>query len=176
MHKYIAIALMALLAAGCGKQNIAVKGGKPAAAQKSAVVQKQSKQASPIMPIFPAAKIAPPSSLGAIEGSITFDNYDLTKGNLFLYIVDESKMPNEIVLVAASIYPKETIKTKTMDYIMKNVPAGKWRVHAVWDTAQPFCIMTDLYCAASVKDGLGESDFFTIKLEQKLKGLNIEVY
>ncbi|MFA6451294.1 MAG: hypothetical protein WCX65_17610 [bacterium] len=176
MRKYIIIALIALLAAGCSKPKIAVKEKKPPAGPKTPVVQKQPDQAAPITAVVPATESAPPSSLGAVEGSIAFDRFDSTKGNLFLYIIDESKMPNEVVLVAASIYPKETLKTKKMNYIMKNVPAGKWRILSVWDTAPPFCIMTELFCAASVKDGLGESAFFTMKPGQTIKDVNIEIF
>ena len=176
MEKYIAIALIALLAAGCSGCKRAEKNGNSRQGQNTTAAKSQLNPNAPMNPVVPAEKGAPPSSLGTIEGTINLEHFKGAKGNLFLYIIDNSKMPNEVSLIAASIYPAQTIKSQKSGFIMRNVPTGTWTIIAVWDTAPPFCKITNLYCAASVKDGLGESPTITTKPGQTVSGVNIDIF
>jgi hypothetical protein len=174
MRKFIVFAFVILLAAGCSthKKNDENKKTQPGS---KAVAAARRKAPQPVTPAVPAVKTIPASTLSTIEGEVFFERYKDSKGNLFLYIIDETKLP-DIVPIAASIYPEQTIQTQRLNFIMKNVPAGTWKIIAVWDTAQPFCKMTDLYCAASVKDGLGESSPLHIASGQLVSGVKINVY
>ena len=176
MRKFIVIAMIALLAAGCSGGKKSEKNISRQTAAKPAAAKAQSVPAAPLTPVAPAVKTVPPSSLAVIEGEVNLERFKSAKGNLFIYIVDESKMPDEIVPLAASIYPEQTIKSQKMNFVMRNVPAGTWSIIAVWDIAPPYCQMTNLYCAASVKDGLGESSPVTSKPGQTTSGVIIDIY
>ena len=174
---FAAIAAM-LFAGGCScrkePKKADVPGRKPAASAESGeIAVEQRKGGAPVMPEKPLVT-APASSLGTVGGTITLKSSGKSTGNLFIFILDEARLP-EVSLLGSSVYPEGAIASKKLDFVIKNVPAGERRAIAVWDTSPPYCKIMTLYCAASVKDGLGQSAPFTVAPGGTASGVVINV-
>lgn len=96
-----------------------------------------------------------PSQKGTITGNIFIDDTDNRKGNLFVFIVDDSKMPKQTVVIASAFLSEKRVSAGKTPFTLKDVPAGEWSVLAVWDSSAPYCKVSEKYCRASTKDGLG---------------------
>ncbi len=168
---------VALISGGCSCK----KSKKTAAPGKPAVVSKETKtktgaSKTPVAPVIPPQPLvaAPAATLGTVTGTISLSSAGKNSGNLYVFILDEKMLPS-VSLLGASVYPAETIGSKKMSFIIKNVPPGRHRAIAVWDTAPPHCQMTNLYCAASVKDGIGQSAPIDMPKSGSASGIIIKV-
>lgn len=111
----------------------------------------------------PPVKVAEKTAgAGIIEGTLLFDDFERGGGNVFIYIVDETKMPEEISVVASTMVPMDDVSDTNVPFTLMNVPAGTWSVIAIWDISSPFCVVTEAYCEASARDGIGLSDLVSV--------------
>ncbi len=123
----------------------------------------------------PPVKVAEsPAAAGIIKGTLLFDDFARGGGNVFIYIIDEMKMPQEISVIASTMMPMEDIKAKNVPFTLMNVPPGTWSVIAIWDISPPFCIVTEAYCEASARDGIGLSDLVKVGAGETVEQYSID--
>lgn len=118
-----------------------------------------------------------PKGIGTISGSIIITDMEDRKGNLYIFILDDSKMPEKIVVLAATFINAESIGLGRTPYTLTNVPEGTWSVLAVWDTDVPHCKVTDTYCEVSAKDAIGMSaNLVTVTSGAEVQNADVAVF
>ncbi len=167
MKKIIAILAVLLIASGCSHQRSTLEHTPPS--------KKEIKDPK-LFVVNPEIPQPDPSNTGAVKGEIFLERFKEQKGNLFIYIIDDTKMPQEIVTIAAAVYPQPAIQTDKLEFELRNVPAGTRQIIVVWDTSEPFCSLTVPYCASSPRDGLGQSPPVEIKPGRIIKDVQIDVF
>jgi hypothetical protein len=165
MKKLLVLSMILLLAAGCaGRQ-----AKKPNAEAR--------KKPAPAL-IKPAAELKPPAAAvcGKVRGTVTLNKFAQRHGNLFLFIIDQNKFPEQTVTIASAFYKRTQLTENDFSFEMGCVPEGTNSIVAVWDTALPYCDTKKPYCPASVKDGIGQSGQITVKNGNPVEDVKIDVF
>lgn len=170
MKRLIAVLLIVMLAAGCA-----------GCAGRAA---KKHKQPAPpvnepkLFTVAPASELPQPdpAACGKVRGTLVLGDYNERMGNLYLYIIDQNKFPVEIVTIASAFYSAAQLVNERFAFEMSKVPEGTHQIIAVWDAAPPFCNASQPYCAASHKDGIGQSAPITVTRGKTTGNVTIAVY
>lgn len=118
-----------------------------------------------------------PGGKGTINGSIVITDAEDMKGNLYIFIIDDSAMPRDVVVLAATFINENDVKVGRTPFTLKNVPEGTWSILAVWDTEAPYCSVRANYCEASSRDGIGMSaNLVTVTAGADVQNADVAVF
>ena len=161
--------IMALALAGCPKKKPAPQEAAPlppplpAPAQKAQPAQAAEDAAPAPHTGGPPAGRAPDTQPGApqanVTGSVFMSGITGKSGNLFVYIIDEASFdPSSPKPVASQVIPRRDINGEIAEFKLMDVPPGEYQIIALWDTAPPYCDVTDDFCAMGMDDMVGTSE------------------
>ncbi len=127
--------------------------------------------------IEPAAQLPAidPGQAGTVTGTVVINNFENRRGNLFLFTIDQDKLPFDIVVTSSVIYSQKDVQTDKIQFELTGVPADAHEIVAVWDVSQPFCSIAEPFCAASDRDGIGQSLPFDVKPGETTKDVFIAI-
>ncbi|HOX27590.1 MAG TPA: hypothetical protein PLQ76_00400 [bacterium] len=158
----VVLVCVAVLFAGCSHGGNGKKEAAPSPAKSGASAPAPAGSANPPTAANPSQQPAPAISMAAMAGEVKLVDFPRKKGSLFLFVLDEDKLPDQIYVLASAVFKTEDIKEKSVKFRLEGVAPGMRRVTAVWDTSKPFCDISVPYCSLSSKDAVGQSPIVKI--------------
>lgn len=164
----LALLLLSFVAGGCScsKEPYKIPEDKPVAETRK-----------PELAVRPASELpqTEPSRTGIVRGTIQLGDYSERRGHLFLYVIEPMKLPEEVVVVASAFFASSQLTSDYFEFEMTIPASGNPQINAVWDTSPPYCLVTDPYCPASHKDGLGQATVVGLRPGGTVDDIYIEV-
>lgn len=178
-RKWIKLAIVPALAAalsmsGCRRPAVRETTAiPPPTVAKGDSIENMKGEAAPATPVTPPV---PGVGMGRISGTIHVSDINSHAGNMFVYIIDESKLPDKVETVASLYVPMQNVVNPELPFTLDNVPAGKWSIMAVWDAAPPYCEAMASYCPASARDVLGSEEGVSVTAGSVTDDVHIRVF
>ena len=117
-----------------------------------------------------------PAGYGTVKGKIYVEKSSGNpKGNLFIYIVDDSTLNQEEPSAIASqiVFSDNVQQGGIVDFSLSRVPTGQRRITVIWDVSAPYCVATKPVCPLSIKDKAGQSETLSIMPGSTLDNVEI---